>query len=109
MYLKSKDGVCLLLASAHYPTKPACLTFSCQTCKVVLPRSILTSETHVVMPTAGSAENLTPPRSSPPIRADGKGDKYPSFLASLVELLKACSILFPHTCTVELSFIFPQW
>jgi len=36
------------------------------------------------MPTAGSAEKLTPPRSSPPIRANGKGDKYPSFLAPQV-------------------------
>ena len=84
MYLKSKDGVCLLLASAHYPTKLACSTFSCQTCKMVLPRSILTSETHVVMPTAERAEKLIPPRSSPPLRADGKGDKYPSFLAPQV-------------------------
>ena len=80
MYLKSKDGVCLLLAPAYCPTKPACSTFSCQTCKVVLPRSILTSGTHVVMPTAGSAEKWPPSRSSPPLRADRKGDKYPSFL-----------------------------
>lgn len=77
---KSKDGVCSLLAPAHFPTIPACLTFSCQARKVVWPEGILASGTHVVMAAARNAEKLTPSRSSPPLRADGRCDTYPSFL-----------------------------